>query len=96
MVVHLVALASSSGARGVVCSGDEAKIIRNRFGPTLELLVPGIRLEGDAAGDQSRVVTPEAAATAGADYIVIGRSVTAASDPEAAMKKVLEQITTAG
>jgi orotidine-5'-phosphate decarboxylase len=95
MVIRLAALASSSGARGVVCSGDEARIIRNRFGPTLELLIPGIRLEGDAAGDQSRVVTPDAAAGAGADYIVLGRSVTAAPDPEAAMKKVLELLTTA-
>lgn len=92
MVVRLAALASSSGARGVVCSGDEARIIRDRFGPTLELLIPGIRLEGDAAGDQSRVVTPEAAVAAGADYMVLGRSVTAANDPEAAMKTVLERI----
>lgn len=94
MVLRLAALAESSGARGVVCSGNEAKLIRDRFGRTLELLIPGIRLEGDAAGDQSRVVTPAAAAAAGADYIVIGRSVTAAADPEAAMKSVLEQITT--
>ena len=92
MVTRLAALASSSGARGVVCSGEEARLIRDRFGPTLELLIPGIRLKGDAAGDQARVVTPEDAIAAGADYMVIGRSVTAADDPEAAMKTVLEAV----
>ncbi len=91
-VLRLAALASSSGAHGVVSSGEEARLIRDRFGPTLELLVPGIRLEGDAAGDQSRVVTPEAAVAAGADYLVIGRSVTTGDDPEAAMRTVLERL----
>jgi len=93
-VLRLAALSSSCGVRGVVCSGHEASALRNRFGPTLELLVPGIRLAGDDVGDQSRVVTPAAAVAAGADYIVIGRSVTAADDPPAAMQMVLEQIST--
>jgi orotidine-5'-phosphate decarboxylase len=87
-VMRLAALASSCGTRGVVCSGEEAQTIRARFGSTFEMIVPGIRLRGDAAGDQSRVVTPEAAVAAGAHYIVIGRSVTAAPDPVAAMKAV--------
>jgi orotidine-5'-phosphate decarboxylase len=91
-VVRLVALASASGARGIVCSGEEARVVRARFGPTLELLVPGVRLPGDAAGDQSRVVTPEEAAAAGADYLVLGRTVTAAASPEAAMHSVLERL----
>jgi orotidine-5'-phosphate decarboxylase len=94
MVLRLSALASSSGARGVVCSGEEAALIRQRFGPTLELLVPGVRLPGDAAGDQSRIVTPEAAVVAGADYLVLGRSVTAAPDPRAAMQSVRQRIST--
>ncbi len=93
-VLRLAALSSSCGVRGVVCSGHEASVLRNRFGPTLELLVPGIRLAGDDAGDQSRVVTPGAAVAAGADYIVIGRSITAAADPLAAMRAVLEDIST--
>ena len=92
MVLRLAELASASGARGIVCSGQEAKLIRDRFGTKLKLLVPGIRLEGDSAGDQSRVVTPEAAVAAGADYIIIGRSVTAADDPEAAMNTVLQRM----
>lgn len=91
-VLRLAALASASGARGVVCSGEEARLVRARFGSRLELLVPGIRLPGDAPGDQSRIVTPEAAATAGADYLVLGRTVTAAADPEAAMHSVLERL----
>ncbi len=91
-VLRLAALSSSCGVRGVVCSGLEVSVLRSRFGPTLELLVPGIRLAGDDAGDQSRVVTPAVAVSAGADYIVVGRSVTAAADPVAAMQMVLEQI----
>jgi orotidine-5'-phosphate decarboxylase len=91
-VMRLAALASSCGTRGVVCSGEEASMIRARFGSTFELIVPGIRLRGDAAGDQLRVVTPEAAAATGADYIVVGRSVTAAADPVAAMRSVHEGI----
>jgi orotidine-5'-phosphate decarboxylase len=91
-VMRLAALASSCGTRGVVCSGEEASMIRARFGSTFELIVPGIRLRGDAAGDQLRVVTPEAAAATGADYIVVGRSVTAAADPVAAMRSVREGI----
>ena len=92
-VMRLAALASSCGTRGVVCSGEEASMIRARFGSTFEMIVPGIRLRGDDAGDQSRVVTPEAAAATGADYIVIGRSVTAAADPVAAMQAVREGLT---
>jgi len=91
-VLRLAALASASGARGVVCSGEEARLVRARLGSSLELLVPGVRLPGDAPGDQSRIVTPEAAAAAGADYLVLGRTVTAAADPEAAMRAVLEQL----
>lgn len=91
-VLRLAALSSSCGVRGIVCSGHEASALRKRFGPTLELLVPGIRLAGDDMGDQSRVVTPSAAVAAGADYIVIGRSVTAADDPRSAIQTVLDQI----
>ena len=92
-VMRLAALASSCGTRGVVCSGEEASMIRARFGSTFEMIVPGIRLRGDGADDQSRVVTPEAATATGADYIVVGRSVTAAADPVAAMQLVREGLT---
>lgn len=90
--LRLSAVARSAGAQGVVCSGQEARMIRARFGPNFELIVPGIRLEGDARGDQMRVVTPEAAAEAGADYIVVGRSITASQDPAQAMASVRERL----
>ena len=87
-VLRLAELARSAGARGVVCSGEEAPLVRSQFGGRLEILVPGIRLPGDEAGDQARIVTPEAAVRAGADYLVLGRSVTAAADPRGAMETV--------
>jgi orotidine-5'-phosphate decarboxylase len=90
--LRLSEVARSAGAQGVVCSGEEAKLIRSRFGPDFELIVPGIRLEGDARGDQMRVVTPEAAAEAGADYIVVGRSITGSSDPVRAMAAVRSRL----
>lgn len=68
-------------------------MIRAKFGATFELIVPGIRLHGDEAGDQSRIVTPGAASASGANYIVVGRSVTAAADPLVAMQSVTLQLT---
>ena len=87
-VLRLAELARSAGCHGIVCSGQEAEAVRSRHGSGLKLLVPGIRLPGDVAGDQARVVTPESAAAAGASYIVLGRAITATKDPRAAMAKV--------
>jgi orotidine-5'-phosphate decarboxylase len=70
--------------------------VHSRHGDGLKLLVPGIRLEGDSPGDQSRVVTPAAAAQAGASYIVVGRSVTASADPRKAIEAVNAQLAVAG
>ncbi len=91
-VLRLTQLALDSGVRGVVCSGHEAAAVRSRFGDALETLVPGIRLPGDGHQDQSRVVTPRQAAEAGARYIVVGRAVTSAESPLAAMKLVLSDL----
>ncbi len=91
-VLRLAELARSAGARGVVCSGEEAPLVRSHLGARLEILVPGIRLPGDSAGDQARIVTPEAAVLAGADYLVLGRSVTAAADPRGAMETVRRRL----
>jgi orotidine-5'-phosphate decarboxylase len=91
-VTRLAALASSAGARGIVCSGEEISSIRQRFGVNLELIVPGVRLHGDDAGDQSRIVTPEAAAAAGATYIVLGRAVTASRNPRETMERIRETV----
>jgi len=91
-VLRLAELARSAGCHGIVCSGQEAQAVYSRHGSGLKLLVPGIRLAGDSPGDQSRIVTPEAAAAAGASYIVMGRSVTGAKDPRAAMAAVTESL----
>ena len=90
--VRLADLASVAGVHGVVCSGAEAPVLRDRFGDRLALLVPGIRLSGGATHDQRRVVSPAQAAAAGARYIVIGRAVTGASDPRAAMESVISEL----
>ena len=91
-VLRLAEMARSAGCHGIVCSGQEAEAVRSRHGGGLKLLVPGIRLPGDAAGDQSRIVTPEAAQASGATYLVIGRSVTSSIDPRGAMESVNERL----
>ena len=85
-VLRLAELARSAGAHGIVCSGQEAEAVHSRHGAALKLLIPGIRLPGDVAGDQARIVTPRSALEAGASYIVLGRSITTAKDPRAAME----------
>jgi orotidine-5'-phosphate decarboxylase len=80
-VLRLAATARDAGAHGVVCSGHEAATVRAAFGSALRPLVPGVRLAGGASHDQARVVTPSEAARAGAAYVVLGRTVTAAPDP---------------
>ena len=91
-VLRLAALARSAGAHGIVCSGEEAADVRARHGAALRLLVPGVRLAGGAAHDQARVVTPSQAAAAGASYVVVGRAVTSAVDPEAAMAAINREL----
>jgi orotidine-5'-phosphate decarboxylase len=91
-VVLLATLARRSGAAGVVCSGLEAPVLSERFGAGLKLLVPGVRLPGSDRGDQSRVVTPREAAQAGASYVVLGRTVTSADDPESAMEEAVASL----
>jgi orotidine-5'-phosphate decarboxylase len=91
-VLRLAGLVERAGAHGIVCSGLEAAQVRKRFGDRLNLLVPGVRPAGEAAHDQARVVTPAGAAMAGATYIVVGRAVTKAADPAAAMGRINEEI----
>ncbi|MEP6508648.1 MAG: orotidine-5'-phosphate decarboxylase, partial [Gemmatimonadales bacterium] len=87
-VLRLAELARSSGVHGIVCSGHEVEAVSSRHGKALKILVPGIRLPGDATGDQVRTVTPQSAAAAGATYIVLGRAVTGAANPREAMSLV--------
>jgi orotidine-5'-phosphate decarboxylase len=93
-VDRLAGLAAETGVAGVVCSGHEAARVRRRH-ERLEIMVPGIRLAGGATHDQTRIVTPAEAAAAGATYVVVGRAVTAADDPVAAMAEVGAQLGTA-
>ena len=87
-VQRLAALAADCGLDGVVCSALEAQALRKARGQGFCLVTPGIRLAGDEAGDQRRVVTPADAVANGADYLVIGRSITTAADPLAALRRV--------
>ncbi|HEU4642838.1 MAG TPA: orotidine-5'-phosphate decarboxylase [Gemmatimonadaceae bacterium] len=87
-VLRLAEVARAAGAHGIVCSGAEAAGVHARFGDALRILVPGIRLPGGSAHDQRRVVTPEGAVRAGASYLVLGRAVTEASDPAAALRAI--------
>ena len=91
-VLRLSDLAADAGAHGVVCSGREAPLVRDRFGGKLATLVPGIRAAGGGVQDQARVVTPRQAAEAGARYAIIGRMVTAAPDRRAAMDRVRAEL----
>ncbi len=94
-VQRLASLTAASGLDGVVCSALEAPQLRRALGGAFRLVTPGIRLAGDAAGDQRRVLTPAQAVAAGADYLVIGRSVTGAADPLAALERVHAEISPA-
>jgi orotidine-5'-phosphate decarboxylase len=87
-VLRLARLALDNGADGLVCSPREATAIRRTFGARPVLVVPGVRPVGSAAGDQARTATPAEAVAAGADWIVLGRPLTAAPDPAAAAAAV--------
>ena len=94
-VMRLAALAAEAGAEGIVCSGQEAPGVRARYGDRLALVIPGVRFADGTADDQVRVVTPRAARDAGAAYVVVGRAVTAAPDPRAAMAAVAADLASA-
>ncbi len=91
-VLRLAALTEDCGLDGVVCSALETASLRAALRPGFCLVTPGIRLAGDAAGDQRRVVTPADALANGSDYLVIGRSITGAADPLAALQRVHAEI----
>jgi orotidine-5'-phosphate decarboxylase len=92
---RLAALAKSCGLDGVVCSPHEIAALRAECGADFLLVVPGIRPAWAAAGDQKRVMTPAEAAQLGADYLVIGRPITAADDPAAAARRIAAEVVAA-
>ncbi len=91
-VLLLAELAQQAGMDGVVCSAQEAQQLRARLGPDFDLVTPGIRLPGGNVGDQRRVLSPSDALAAGANYLVVGRPITAASDPAGALEHIRSSI----
>lgn len=92
MVLRLATLARDSGLDGVVCSAQEAALLRQHCGVNFCLVTPGIRPVDSAADDQSRIMTPTAALQNGASYLVIGRPITKAADPLLALQKISKEI----
>src|SRR6266511_3887363 len=76
----------------VVASGQELGLLREALGPDPLIVVPGIRAPGDAAGDQVRTIEPAAAVRRGATHLVVGRPITAARDPVAAYRRLVEAL----
>ena len=95
MVVARARMAQKNGIAGVIASGLEAKAVRNTTGAGFLIVTPGIRFADDAVGDQARVMTPDRAIAAGADYLVVGRPITAAASPRAAAERFVDAIASA-
>ncbi|MEO0412791.1 MAG: orotidine-5'-phosphate decarboxylase [Pseudomonadota bacterium] len=91
-VLRLGEMAVSAGADGCVCSPLEVEALREALGQEAALMVPGIRPAGASKGDQKRVMTPAEAVKAGANFLVIGRPITQAPDPEAAAQAISQEL----
>ena len=91
-VSRLALLAKDAGLDGVVCSGQEAILLRQLCGNDFCLVTPGIRPAGSALGDQKRVLTPSDAIAQGVDYLVIGRPITQAKDPKAVLLSINQSL----
>jgi len=92
LVARRAEQARALGVDGLVCSPEEAANVRAIAGAGMALVTPGIRPTGAEAGDQKRIMTPAAAIAAGADYLVVGRPIVAASDPRAAAEAIVAEI----
>jgi orotidine-5'-phosphate decarboxylase len=91
-VLLLAKLGVKAGIDGVVASSYEIKTLRREFGDKIKIVVPGIRPSWSEPGDQRRTMTPSEALEAGADYLVIGRPITAHPNPREAVEKILAEI----
>ncbi|BBN81705.1 orotidine 5'-phosphate decarboxylase [Pseudoalteromonas sp. A25] len=87
-VIYLAKLAQEAGLDGVVCSAQEAQLLKSQLGDSFKLVTPGIRPAGSDAQDQKRIMTPQKAVAAGSDYLVIGRPITQATDPVATLQEI--------
>jgi orotidine-5'-phosphate decarboxylase len=91
-VVRLAELAQKCGVDGLITSPQEVSVLRERLGQEMTLVTPGVRPAWAGADDQKRFTTPSEALKRGADYLVIGRPITAHADPPAAVRRLLEEI----
>jgi len=91
-VARLAQLAQAAGLDGVVCSPQEIVVVKARCGPRFLAVTPGVRPAGSALDDQQRIATPRAARAAGADYLVIGRPITRATEPLLALAAIAAEI----
>jgi len=91
-VIYLAKLAKEAGLDGVVCSAQEANVLKAELGENFKLVTPGIRPEGSEAGDQKRIMSPKQAIEAGSDYLVVGRPITKAANPVKVLQDVNESI----
>jgi orotidine-5'-phosphate decarboxylase len=90
--LQMALLAKESGLAGAVCSPQEVEQLRQICGNEFVLVCPGVRPTWAEAGDQQRIMTPAQAMKAGASYLVIGRPITSAADPEAAFERICEEL----
>ena len=93
-VLRLARLALGNGVRGIVASPQEVSLLRQLFQQKLTIVTPGVRPDWAAANDQQRTLTPRAAIDAGADFLVIGRPITAHTNPREAAEKIIAELST--
>jgi len=91
-VLRLGSLGVAAGIDGLVASPFETRFLRSELGDKIKIVVPGVRPNWSEPGDQKRFMTPREAIEAGADYLVIGRPITAHKDPREAVEKILEEL----
>tara|TARA_R100001440_G_scaffold11511_4_gene20473 strand:+ start:2999 stop:3694 length:696 start_codon:yes stop_codon:yes gene_type:complete len=91
-VLNLAKLTQKAGLDGVVCSAQEARMLKDALGESFKLVTPGIRPANSATDDQKRVMTPKEAILAGVDYMVIGRPITRSENPEETVAEILASI----
>lgn len=91
-VLRLAGIGAAAGVDGLVASPREVKRLREQLGKEMKLVVPGVRPSWAGASDQKRVMTPRETIAAGADYLVIGRPITAQADPREAVRKILDEL----
>lgn len=91
-VSQMAGMAQQAGLDGVVCSAEEAILLKHKYGKDFTLVTPGIRLQNKSSDDQKRVATPKQAISDGADYLVIGRPITASNDPCKVLLTILSEI----